>query len=75
MAPHWHHNLHVHLCASISNALVVEYFALEKGIYNFEQLLTPDTRLRYESNQVLVPQRPGLGIELDEEVVAKYELA
>ncbi|MFI9509602.1 mandelate racemase/muconate lactonizing enzyme family protein [Nocardia sp. NPDC052566] len=74
MAPHWHHNLHVHLCGAIGNALVVEYFALEKGIYNFEQLLTPETRLVYGANQVRIPARPGIGIELDEEAVAKYSI-
>ncbi|MFJ4657303.1 mandelate racemase/muconate lactonizing enzyme family protein [Nocardia sp. NPDC088792] len=74
MAPHWHHNLHVHLCGAVSNTLVVEYFALEKGIYNFERLLTPASRLRYADNQVFIPERPGLGIEFDEEMVTKYEL-
>jgi len=74
MAPHWHHNLHVHLCGAVSNTLVVEYFAGEKGIYNFEQLLTPESRLEYGGNQVFVPSRPGLGIELDEDFVGKYEL-
>ena len=75
MAPHWHHNLHVHLTASVTNTLVVEYFALEKGIYNFELLLTPGTRLAYRDNTVLVPDRPGLGIELDENAVRKFEIA
>ncbi|WP_020674188.1 mandelate racemase/muconate lactonizing enzyme family protein [Amycolatopsis nigrescens] len=75
MAPHWHHNLHVHLTAAVANPLVVEYFALEKGIYNFELLLTPRTRLRYQDNQVFLPDRPGIGIELDEDVVAKYEIS
>ncbi|MFC6937947.1 enolase C-terminal domain-like protein [Actinomadura yumaensis] len=74
MAPHWHHNLHVHLTASVANTLVVEYFALEKGIYNFELLVTPDTRLRYGNGQVHLPDRPGLGIDLAEDVVTKYEI-
>ncbi|MGC0423307.1 mandelate racemase/muconate lactonizing enzyme family protein [Embleya sp. AB8] len=74
MAPHWHHNLHVHLTAAVANALAVEYFAAEKGIYNFELLLTPATRLRYRDNTVLPPDRPGIGVEYDEEAVAKYEL-
>ncbi|KZM71552.1 mandelate racemase/muconate lactonizing enzyme family protein [Nocardia terpenica] len=74
MAPHWHHNLHAHLCGAVSNTLVVEYFAREKGIYNFEQLLTPETRLSYGANRVAIGDRPGLGIELDAEMVTKYEL-
>ncbi|WP_067830269.1 mandelate racemase/muconate lactonizing enzyme family protein [Actinomadura kijaniata] len=75
MAPHWHHNLHVHLTAAVSNALVVEYFALEKGIFNFEALLTPRTRLEYGDGLVRVPDRPGLGVEFDEDAVARYGLA
>jgi L-alanine-DL-glutamate epimerase-like enolase superfamily enzyme len=75
MAPHWHANLHVHLTAAVANTLVVEYFALEKGIYNFELLLTPETRLEYRDNQVFVPDRPGIGIELDEDAVAKFEIS
>ncbi|WP_051580678.1 mandelate racemase/muconate lactonizing enzyme family protein [Pseudonocardia acaciae] len=74
MAPHWHHNLHVHLAAATDNTVTVEYFAPEKGIYNFETLLTEDTRLRYRDGHVLVPDRPGLGIELDEDAVAKFEI-
>ncbi|MFH8347751.1 mandelate racemase/muconate lactonizing enzyme family protein [Streptomyces sp. NPDC018045] len=74
MAPHWHHNLHAHLTAAVSNALVVEYFAPEKGIYTFETLLTPRTRMRCDGNQVYVPDRPGLGIAFDEEAVAQYEI-
>lgn len=75
MAPHWHHNLHVHLCGAVTNTLVVEYFALEKGIYNFELLLTPETRTRYGANRVHIPDRPGLGIELDTEAVARYQIS
>jgi L-alanine-DL-glutamate epimerase-like enolase superfamily enzyme len=75
LAPHWHHNLHVHLTAAIANSLAVEYFALEKGIYNFEALLTPQTRLEYRDGCALVPDRPGIGIEFDESAVAKYELS
>ncbi|GAB2531373.1 mandelate racemase/muconate lactonizing enzyme family protein [Nocardia heshunensis] len=74
MAPHWHHNLHVHLCGAIPNALVVEYFALEKGIYNFELLLTPESRLHYADNHVHIPDRPGLGIDFDREMLDKFEI-
>ncbi|MGW4245213.1 mandelate racemase/muconate lactonizing enzyme family protein [Nocardia sp. NPDC004722] len=74
MAPHWHHNLHAHLCGAIPNALVVEYFAHEKGIYNFELLLTPESRMHYADNQVHIPDRPGLGIEFDTVMVEKYEV-
>ena len=38
VAPHWHHNLHAQLAAAVSNGLVVEHFALDEGVYNFEEL-------------------------------------
>jgi L-alanine-DL-glutamate epimerase-like enolase superfamily enzyme len=72
VAPHWHANLHVHLVAAVHNALTVEYFALEQDIYNFERLLTSETRLRPENGRLRVPTAPGLGLELDMEAVERW---
>jgi L-alanine-DL-glutamate epimerase-like enolase superfamily enzyme len=69
VAPHWHANVHAHLAAAIPNCLVVEHFALEKDIYNFERLLTPESRLPVGDGNVLLSDRPGIGITLDREVV------
>lgn len=75
VAPHWHANLHVHLAAAVTNCLAVEHFALDKGIYNFEALLTDETRLVFADGALRVPGRPGLGIEFDPESVSRYELS
>jgi L-alanine-DL-glutamate epimerase-like enolase superfamily enzyme len=75
VAPHWHANAHVHVAAAAPNCLAIEHFALEKDIYNFEQLLEPSTRLQVEHGQALVPDRAGLGIQFDEATVRKYALA
>ncbi|HLI00935.1 MAG TPA: mandelate racemase/muconate lactonizing enzyme family protein [Acidimicrobiales bacterium] len=72
VAPHWHANLHVHLVAAVTNAMPVEHFALEKDIYNFELLLTPDSRLQFEDGELQVPDRPGLGVELEPAAVEEY---
>lgn len=74
VAPHWHANLHVHLAAATPNCLTIEHFELEKDIYNFEQLVTADTRLEARGGTVICPDRPGVGIEFDEEAVMKFEL-
>jgi L-alanine-DL-glutamate epimerase-like enolase superfamily enzyme len=74
VAPHWHANAHVHVAAAAPNCLAIEYFPLEKDIYNFEHLLEPSTRLQVEDGHALVPDRPGLGIELDKATVRKYTL-
>ncbi len=74
IAPHWHANLHAHLAAALPNTLVIEHFDLEKDIYNFERLLTEETRLRVEGGHVVLSDRPGLGLEFDEGVVSKYDV-
>lgn len=70
IAPHWHANVHAHLAAATPNTLVVEHFLLEKDIYNFEKLVTEETRLRYADGAVNLSDRPGIGIEFDEEAIA-----
>jgi L-alanine-DL-glutamate epimerase-like enolase superfamily enzyme len=72
VAPHWHANLHVHLAAAAPNCIAVEHFALEKDIYNFETLVTPQTRLQVRDGTLSVPDRPGLGIEFDPAQVQKF---
>jgi L-alanine-DL-glutamate epimerase-like enolase superfamily enzyme len=72
VAPHWHADLHVHLAAAASNCLTVEYFRLEEDIYNFEALLSE--RLQPRDGSIALPQRPGLGLELDLEAIDRYTL-
>ena len=74
VAPHWHANLHAHLAAATPNCLAVEHFALEKGIYNFESLLTTSSRLEVRDGAVVPPSRPGIGIELDEDAVGRFSV-
>ena len=72
LAPHWHANLHAHLSAAVTNCLTIEYFAPEKDIYNFELLITPDTRLAAADGRVLVPERPGIGFEFQDDAVRRF---
>lgn len=74
VAPHWHANLHAHLAAAVPNALAVEHFDLAKDIYNFELLLTEDTRLQVSDGLVQLSDRPGIGMELDPAALARYEV-
>lgn len=75
VAPHWHANAHAHLAAALRNTLTVEHFDLDKDIYNFERLLTEDSRLRFSDGCVHLSDRPGIGIELDASAVARYTMA
>jgi L-alanine-DL-glutamate epimerase-like enolase superfamily enzyme len=73
VAPHWHANLHAHLAAAVPNTLAIEHFDLGKDIYNFERLLTDETRLRIRDGAAHLSERPGIGIEFDETAVARYQ--
>jgi L-alanine-DL-glutamate epimerase-like enolase superfamily enzyme len=72
VAPHWHADVHVHLAGAVSNCLTVEYFSLDEDIYNFERILVD--RLKPENGEIPIPQRPGLGLVLDDEAVERYRI-
>ncbi|MDP3061693.1 MAG: mandelate racemase/muconate lactonizing enzyme family protein [Chloroflexota bacterium] len=71
IAPHWFADLHVHLVASTPNAIWVEFFTDTK-VLNFMRLLKRSVQA--VKGRLLLPKEPGLGIELDEAVVARYSL-
>lgn len=74
VAPHWHANLHAQLASAVSNCLTVEHFTLDKDVYNFELLVTPETRMGVSDGHVLLSDRPGIGISLAEDAVARFAL-
>jgi L-alanine-DL-glutamate epimerase-like enolase superfamily enzyme len=69
ICPHWLHELHVHLVASVSNARYVEYFPDDK-VLNFRRLL--NRQLETKDGDLILPQSPGLGFEFDESAVAAF---
>ena len=75
VAPHWNANVHVHLVAAVSNGLGVEYFHLDEDIFNFERLIDPENRLDATGGRIRLPQRPGIGIVLNEKLVEQYRVA
>ena len=74
MAPHWHHNLHVHLAAATPNCMVVEHFDLAKDVFNFEQLLVPASRAQPAAGRLAVPDGPGIGVEFDPRAVERFTI-
>ena len=72
VAPHWHANLHAQLAAATPNCITVEYFALGEGIYNFEQLVA--NPLTVEAGRIRLDPSPGIGVELDWDVVRRHAL-
>lgn len=69
ISPHWFHDLHVHLVASVPNALYVEYFPDDK-VLNFCKLI--DRQLETKDGELLLPKAPGLGFQFEDAAVAKY---
>ena len=58
--------IHVHLIAAIPNGLTVEYMPWTLRLYEE----TP----KIEGGQLVVPDKPGLGLAFDQAAINKYEL-
>lgn len=69
LAPHWFHDLHVHLVAATPNARFVEFFP-DDQVLNFRRLV--GTQLTAEAGSLLLPQAPGLGFDFDGQSVERY---
>ena len=72
IAPHWHANLHAQLAAATPNCTTVEYFARATDVYNFEQLVA--NPLVVVDGEIVLDDEPGIGIRLDNDAVAHYEV-
>lgn len=70
VAPHRSTEVNVHLAASIPNLFMTESFPMNTPVY------WDVWKDKYEikNGLITVPNRPGLGIELDEKAVEKYKI-
>jgi L-talarate/galactarate dehydratase len=59
--------IHVHLVAAFPNGLTVEYMPWTLRL--FEE--TP----KIEDGKLVVPQKPGLGLKFDQEVIQRYQVS
>ena len=60
----------VHLCAAIPNFLALEWHAA--SVPFFDELIKGGKGPLIRGGKIAVPDRPGLGVELNEEVAYKY---
>ncbi len=72
VSSHYFHDVHVHLMASVPNGLIGEYFLRDLDIMVFDEVVREP--LLPKDGYLAVPQRPGLGMELDEEKLAQYRV-
>jgi D-arabinonate dehydratase len=70
MAPHGSSMLHVHLVAAVANGMIVEHVITEGKT---DRLFDYDIRLDADG-MISPPQKPGIGFELNEEVVGKHRV-
>lgn len=71
IAPHGKQEVHIHLVTAIPNGLILEYYAdtfdaMYGNVYK-------DT-LHIKDGYVYAPDRPGLGLELNREFLARYRI-
>lgn len=69
---HTHPEVHVHFAAAIPNLYPggIEYMDPEAGLDAFYRLLA--TKLAVRDGRIAVPDRPGLGLDLDWDAVGRY---
>jgi D-arabinonate dehydratase len=73
VAPHYHWDYHAPLCATIPNALFVEYFLAESGVKMFDRVVANPLK---PVRGFIEPRRePGFGIELIEAEIERYRVA
>lgn len=71
IAPHGNQEVHIHLVTAIPNGLILEYYAdhfdaMHGRVYKHT--------LKIEDGHVYAPDRPGLGIELNDEFLKEYRV-
>ena len=71
IAPHGSQDVHVHLVSAIPNGLILEYYS--DSTDPMWGRMFKET-LKVEDGYVRPPDRPGLGIELNEEALAPYRV-
>ncbi len=72
IAPHGDQNVHVHLVSAISNGLIVEYY--RDSVDPMWRNMFRDTLLLNDDGTLSPPDRPGLGVELNDEALARWRV-
>ncbi|MDB4897566.1 MAG: hypothetical protein JWN15_3828, partial [Firmicutes bacterium] len=72
VAPHYHWDIHVHLGCVTREVSILEKF-VGTDVKNFD-LIMHNPRQVTKNGTLIPPEGPGLGIEYDEQAIAKYLL-
>jgi L-alanine-DL-glutamate epimerase-like enolase superfamily enzyme len=72
VAPHGDQNVHVHLVAAIANGLIVEYY--RDSVDPMWRQMFRDTLLLNSDGTLSPPDRPGFGVELNDDALAPWRV-
>lgn len=72
IAPHWFWDVHAHLVAATANSIIVEYFYLDEDVFNTDRIMKAP--MVPVDGKLHLPQKPGLGIEIDDAAVERYRI-
>jgi len=72
IAPHGDQNVHVHLVAAIANGLIVEYY--RDSVDPMWRQMYRDTLLLNDDGTLSPPDRPGLGVELNDDALGPWRV-
>jgi len=72
VAPHGDQNVHVHLVSAIKNGLIVEYY--RDSVDPMWRKMYRQTLLLNDDGTLSPPDRPGLGVEINEAELAPYRV-
>jgi D-arabinonate dehydratase len=72
VSPHWEQEVHMHMVGAFSNTLWVEYFMREIEV-RVEDKIYKDFVMA-KDGFLEIPDKPGLGIEFNEEALKKYRV-
>jgi len=73
ISPHWEQEVHMHMVGAYPNTLWVEYFMREIGV-RMEDRIYKDFVVA-KDGFLEIPDKPGLGIELDETAIERFRVA
>tara|TARA_Y100001934_G_scaffold95892_1_gene118400 strand:- start:133 stop:1269 length:1137 start_codon:yes stop_codon:yes gene_type:complete len=71
VAPHWFHDLHLHLVAGLPNGTFVEFFP-DDQVLSFRRVIDHQTEVR--DGSLVLPDRPGIGFGFRSEALEQYGL-
>jgi D-arabinonate dehydratase len=73
VSPHWEQEVHMHMVGAFPNTMWVEYFMREIEVRVEDKIY--ENFVEAKDGFLEIPDKPGLGIELNDKALTKYRVA